>query len=104
MDALDAQGLRLVDRVGRLVRPGPPLLELAVRVEEGVEEGVVVADIGQVDGDGLPLRAGRFRRGRGDVEDGARCDDGAFGVSQVCRARAHLGRVDLLEGHECFCG
>ncbi|MDN3270144.1 hypothetical protein [Streptomyces sp. MA15] len=104
MDAFDAQGLRFVDGVGRFIGPCAPLFELAVRVEEGAEERVVVTGIGQVDGDGLRLRAGRFGLGCGDVEDGTCCDGGAFGVGQGRWAGAHLGRVDLLEGHQCFRG
>ncbi|MFJ6296969.1 hypothetical protein ACIQJX_26880 [Streptomyces griseoviridis] len=56
MYVLDAQGLRLVDGVGRVIRPGGPLLELAVGVDEGVEERVVIAGVRQVDRDGLWLR------------------------------------------------
>jgi hypothetical protein len=104
VDAFDAQGLRFVDGVGRFIGPGAPLFELAVRVEEAVEERVVVAGIGQVDGDGLRLPAGRFGLGCGGVEDGTRCDGDTIGVGQGCRAGAHLGRVGLLEGHQCLRG
>ncbi len=89
VDAFDAQRLGLVDGVGRVIGPGAPLLELAVLVEEGVEEGVVVAGIGQVDGDGLRLRAGRVGLGRGDVEDRA----AAMAARSVSVRGAGPGRI-----------
>ncbi|MEV6021744.1 hypothetical protein [Streptomyces sp. NPDC052036] len=104
MDALDAQGLGFMDRVGGVVGPGAPLLELAVPVEEGVEEGVVVVDIGQVDGDGLRLRAVRPGFRCAEVQGGAGLDGGALGVRQGCRTGAHVGAVDLLEGEQGLSG
>ncbi|MFK0136607.1 hypothetical protein [Streptomyces murinus] len=94
VDAFDAQGLGLMDGVGRLVGPSPPLLPVAVCVEEGV----VVAGVGCVRRDGFRFRAYGFGVCRERRVAGF--GGGAFRVGRGCRAGAHGGAVKLLEGEQ----